>query len=107
MRQMFLTLGDLILQILETPIPVVGVIKGHAIGVAKTLFCACDYRYAANGRVLIGVPEILLGVPEPLFRGPAIEVRCRRQTGERLHLHGPPHHGRGWSASRPGPSYGR
>ncbi|NVN87607.1 MAG: enoyl-CoA hydratase/isomerase family protein [Rhodopseudomonas sp.] len=67
MREMFLTLGDLVLQILETPVPVVGVIKGHAIGAAKTLFCACDYRYAATGRVLIGVPEILLGVPNPYF----------------------------------------
>jgi enoyl-CoA hydratase/carnithine racemase len=67
MRAMFLTLGDLILQMLETPVPIVGVIKGHAIGAAKTLFCACDYRYAASGRVLIGVPEILLGVPNPFF----------------------------------------
>jgi len=67
MREMFLTLGDLIVQMLETPVPIVGVIKGHAIGAAKTLFCACDYRYAASGRVLIGVPEILLGVPNPYF----------------------------------------
>jgi enoyl-CoA hydratase/carnithine racemase len=67
MREMFLTLGNLIVQMLETPVPIVGVIKGHAIGAAKTLFCACDYRYAASGRVLIGVPEILLGVPNPYF----------------------------------------
>jgi enoyl-CoA hydratase/carnithine racemase len=67
MREMFLTLGDLIVQMLETPVPIVGVIKGHAIGAAKTLFCACDYRYAASGRVLIGVPEILLRVPNPYF----------------------------------------
>lgn len=67
MREMFLTLGDLVVKMLETPVPIIGVIKGHAIGAAKTLFCACDYRYAASGRVLIGVPEILLGVPNPYF----------------------------------------
>jgi len=67
MREMFLTLGDLVVQMLETPVPIVGVIKGHAIGAGKTLFSACDYRYAASGRVLIGVPEILLGVPNPYF----------------------------------------
>ena len=67
MREMFLTLGALVVQMLETPVPIVGVIKGHAIGAGKTLFSACDYRYAASGRVLIGVPEILLGVPNPFF----------------------------------------
>jgi len=67
MRAMFLSLGELILQMLSTPVPIVGVMKGHAIGAAKTLFCACDVRYAASGRTLIGVPEILLGVPNPYF----------------------------------------
>lgn len=67
MRAMFLSLGELIIQMLATPVPIVGAIKGHAIGAAKTLFCACDVRFAASGRVLIGVPEILLGVPNPYF----------------------------------------
>jgi len=67
MREMFLALGALILQMLEAPIPIVGVIKGHAIGAAKTLLLACDHRIAARGRVLIGVPEIHLGVPNPWF----------------------------------------
>jgi enoyl-CoA hydratase/carnithine racemase len=31
------------------------------------MFMACDYRYAAKGRVLVGKPEILLGVPNPYF----------------------------------------
>lgn len=67
MRAMFRSLGELVLQMLATPVPIVGVIKGHAIGAAKTLYCACDVRFAATGRVLIGVPEILLGVPNPYF----------------------------------------
>lgn len=67
LRQMFLSLGELVLQMLECPVPLVGAIKGHAIGAGKTLFAACDYRYAAKGRVLIGMPEILLGVPNPYF----------------------------------------
>jgi enoyl-CoA hydratase len=67
MRGMFLALGDLVLKMLECPVPLVGAIKRHAIGAGKTLFTACDYRYAATGRVLIGMPEILLGVPNPYF----------------------------------------
>ena len=66
-REMFLELGRLILTLLESPVPVVGAIKGHAVGAGLAMFLACDYRYAATGRVLIGKPEILLGVPNPYF----------------------------------------
>jgi enoyl-CoA hydratase/carnithine racemase len=67
MRSLFLELGHCILKLMESPLPVVGVIKGHAIGGAMALFLACDYRYAASGRVLVGKPEILLGVPNPYY----------------------------------------
>lgn len=67
LRDMFLSLGDLVLQMLECNVPVVGALKGHAIGAGKTLFAACDYRFGSAGRVLIGMPEILLGVPNPYF----------------------------------------
>ena len=66
-REMFLELGRLILALLESPAPIVGAIRGHAAGAGLALFLACDYRYAATGRVLIGKPEILLGVPNPYF----------------------------------------
>ncbi|GEM_PF-1161303 len=66
-RHLFLTLGECIVKLLETPVPVVGVIRGHAVGAAMAMFMACDYRYAAKGRVLIGKPEILLGVPNPYY----------------------------------------
>ena len=67
MRTMFLELGHCIPKLMESPLPVVGVIKGHAIGGAMALLLACDYRYGATGRVLLGKPEILLGVPNPYF----------------------------------------
>ena len=44
-----------------------GAMKGHAIGAGKTLLTATDYRCAASGRVLLGMPEIKLGVPNPYF----------------------------------------
>ena len=31
------------------------------------LLLACDYRYGSRGRVLIGKPEMLIGVPNPYF----------------------------------------
>lgn len=66
-RALFLALGYYILKIMESPLPVVGVVKGHAIGGALALLLACDYRYGATGRVLLGKPEILLGVPNPYY----------------------------------------
>ena len=66
-REMFFELAGVILALLESPRPIVGAIKGHAIGGAMALFLACDYRYAAEGRVLIGKPEVLLGVPNPYY----------------------------------------
>ncbi len=67
MREMFLELGHCILRIMECPRPIVGAIRGHAIGGTMALFIACDYRYGATGRVLVGKPEILLGVPNPYY----------------------------------------
>ena len=65
--EMFHELAGLILAMLESPLPIVGAIKGHAIGGGMAIYLACDYRYAAAGRVLIGKPEILLGVPNPYY----------------------------------------
>ena len=66
-KEMFNALAGLILAMLESPLPIVGAIKGHAIGGGMAIYLACDYRYAATGRVLIGKPEILLGVPNPYY----------------------------------------
>ena len=66
-EEMFRALAGLILGMLESPLPIVGAIKGHAIGGAMAIYLACDYRYAATGRVLIGKPEVLLGVPNPYY----------------------------------------
>jgi enoyl-CoA hydratase/carnithine racemase len=66
-KEMFHALADLILAMLESPVPIVGAIKGHAIGGGMAIYLACDYRYAATGHVLIGKPEILLGVPNPYY----------------------------------------
>lgn len=66
-RDMFLALGECVVRLLETPVPVVGVIKGHAVGGGMAMFMACDYRYAAKGRVLMGKSEVLLGVPNPYY----------------------------------------
>ena len=66
-HDLFMTLGGALLQLLEYHRPVVGAIRGHAAGAGFAVFLACDYRYAAAGRVLIGKPEVLIGVPNPYY----------------------------------------
>lgn len=67
MRELFLSLGHCLLKVLECPLPVVGAIRGHAAGGAFALFLACDYRFAASGHVLMGKPEVQIGVPNPYY----------------------------------------
>lgn len=47
------------------PKPTVAAISGHATAGGCILALCCDYRLIANGRKLIGLNEIKLGVPVP------------------------------------------
>jgi len=53
------------------PKPVVAAINGHAIAGGCILAAACDRRLMALGEGLVGVPELLVGVP---FPGLALEI---------------------------------
>ncbi len=59
-RAMFLELGASILKLLESPLPIVGVAKGHAIGGALAMPLACDYRYAARAVSCLANPKFCL-----------------------------------------------
>ena len=47
------------------PKPTAAAISGHAIAGGCILTLCCDYRYIAEGRKLMGLNEIKLGVPVP------------------------------------------
>ncbi|MCK4613780.1 MAG: enoyl-CoA hydratase/isomerase family protein, partial [Thermoplasmata archaeon] len=47
------------------PKPTIAAITGHAIAAGCILALCCDYRFIAEGRRLMGVNEIKLGVPVP------------------------------------------
>ena len=55
----------LILELFSYPGPTAAAITGHAIAGGCILTLCCDYRYVADGRKLMGVNEVLLGVPVP------------------------------------------
>jgi enoyl-CoA hydratase/carnithine racemase len=47
------------------PAPTIAAITGHAIAGGCILALCCDYRFIAEGRRLMGLNEIKLGVPVP------------------------------------------
>lgn len=53
------------LDLLTLPKPTIAAITGHAIAGGCILALCCDYRYIAEGRKLMGLNEIKLGLPIP------------------------------------------
>jgi enoyl-CoA hydratase/carnithine racemase len=65
MSSFFYQFSQTLLELFTLPMPTVCAIKGHAVGGGKTLLLACDYRFASEGKTLIGLNEVKLGVPTP------------------------------------------
>jgi enoyl-CoA hydratase/carnithine racemase len=55
------------LELYAIPKPTITAITGHAIAGGCVLALACDYRFIAEGRKLMGLNEIQLGVPVPFI----------------------------------------
>ena len=57
--------NQLCLDLYSFPKPIVAALLGHAIAGGCILALCCDYRFIAEGRKLMGLNEIKLGVPIP------------------------------------------
>jgi enoyl-CoA hydratase/carnithine racemase len=57
----------LCLDLLTLPKPTIAAITGHAIAGGCVLVLCCDHRFIADGRKLIGLNELKLGVPVPFI----------------------------------------
>jgi enoyl-CoA hydratase/carnithine racemase len=55
----------LCLDLYTLPKPTIAALPGHAIAGGCILALCCDYRHAAEGRKLMGLNEVKLGVPVP------------------------------------------
>jgi enoyl-CoA hydratase/carnithine racemase len=55
------------LKLYAFPRPTVAALTGHATAGGCILATCCDYRFIAEGRKLMGLNEIRLGVPVPYF----------------------------------------
>jgi enoyl-CoA hydratase/carnithine racemase len=61
----FKRFNSVCLDLYTLPKPTVAAIKGHAIAGGCILAICCDYRFIAEGKKLMGLNEIKLGVPVP------------------------------------------
>jgi len=68
-----------VLDLFTLPLPTACVIAGHAPAGGTVLALTCDYRFAAEGRKLIGLNEVQLGLPVPLI----IDLILRQVVGDR------------------------
>ena len=59
------TFNQFALNLFTLPKPTIAAITGHAIAGGCILSLCCDYRFIAEGRKLMGLNEIKLGVPVP------------------------------------------
>jgi len=61
-RQYIKTAQDCLNRIERLPKPTIVVLSGHALGGGCELALSCDFRYMAEAKALIGVPEVTLGL---------------------------------------------
>lgn len=59
--------AELAIRVLESPIPVVLGVTGHALAMGGILTTAGDYRVGAEGDYKLGLNEVAIGMPVPKF----------------------------------------
>jgi enoyl-CoA hydratase/carnithine racemase len=71
--------NKLCVKLYTIPVPTVAAITGHAIAGGCIIALCCDHRFIADGRKLMGLNEVRLGLPVPY---PA-DVMLRHELGTR------------------------
>jgi enoyl-CoA hydratase/carnithine racemase len=67
MKNFYQTFNQLCLNLYSFPKPTVAALTGHAIAGGCILAICCDYRFISDGKKLMGLNEIRLGVPVPFL----------------------------------------
>ena len=80
MTQFWDRFTQLCYEIYALPLPSGAAIRGHAPAAGTIFALACDYRYIAEGKKMMGVNEIKLGIPTPYIA----DLMLRQIVGDRI-----------------------
>ena len=64
-REFYTAFNQICIDMYTFPKPLIAAITGHAVAGGCILTLCCDYRFIAEGKKLMGLNEIKLGVPLP------------------------------------------
>jgi enoyl-CoA hydratase len=73
--------AELLMRLYASPLPVVAACTGHALAAGALLLLASDVRVGAAGTYRIGLNEVAIGIPVPVF---AMELARDRLTAAEL-----------------------
>lgn len=79
MTQFFYSFNRAALALFTLPLPTACAIAGHATAGGTIFALTCDYRFAAEGKKLMGLNEVRLGVPVPYLA----DLILRQIVGDR------------------------
>jgi enoyl-CoA hydratase/carnithine racemase len=84
MAEFFWAFNDACLSLYTLPKPTVAAIENHAIAGGCILALCCDYRYIAEGRNLMGLNEVKLGVPVPYLAQSILEQAAGSRSAREI-----------------------
>ncbi|KAJ2744629.1 hypothetical protein GGI20_002809 [Coemansia sp. BCRC 34301] len=64
-KQLWALARDVFRRLHALPVPSIAAIDGHALGLGCALAMACQHRYAVRSSALIGLNEVVVGLPVP------------------------------------------
>lgn len=67
MRNLVSDGAELLCEMYEYPLPIVAACTGHALAMGALLLLASDFRVGAQGPFKIGLTEVAIGMPLPIF----------------------------------------
>ena len=75
---------EAVLKLLTLPLPTAAAIAGHATAGGTILALACDYRFIAEGRNLMGLNEIRIGLPVPYLADLMLRATVPERVATRI-----------------------
>lgn len=79
MRDFFIRFDQLSYDLYTLPMPTACAMTGHAVAGGNVLALTCDFRFAAEGKKLIGLNEATIGLPVPYLP----DLILRQVVGDR------------------------